>query len=106
MPEKHYEQQWQVQSHRDRQKEYVVSITKDGRLECSCPDWIYRHGREEYYQCKHIKEIVYKYAFKLVYDLVKENDITLAEAKARITPFRYSIDELAHEIIRIAAQKI
>jgi predicted nucleic acid-binding Zn finger protein len=106
MPEKQYKQQWQVESHRDRHKEYTVSISKDGILECSCPDCIYRHGKEQYYQCKHIREVVSKYAFKLVYDLLKDNTLSLDEIKERVTPYMYSIDELAVGIIKAAAEDI
>ena len=47
-----YSYKWQVRSHSDPSKHYVVSLRKDGVLECSCPQWIYRRK-----ECKHIQEV-------------------------------------------------
>jgi len=49
---KEYVQKWKVPSSSNPDKEYTVSLTKEGTYECSCPAWVY-HRRE----CHHIKQI-------------------------------------------------
>jgi len=47
-----YANKWNVRSHSDPSKSYMVSLTDDGQYECSCPQWIYRRK-----ECKHIQQI-------------------------------------------------
>lgn len=47
---KRYVKKWRVQSNSDNNKFYTVSLTEDGKYECSCPAWIYRRK-----ECSHIQ---------------------------------------------------
>lgn len=48
----YYQQKWTVESFTTRGKEYVVSLTRAGEWQCSCPVWKFRRQI-----CKHILAI-------------------------------------------------
>jgi hypothetical protein len=47
--------QWNVNSHTDPSKVYVVSVAKTGRWACSCP--AHRFAKAPKLDCKHIKGV-------------------------------------------------
>jgi len=37
---------------------YLVSqAVSSGEWQCGCPDWIFRHGKQKNYLCKHLRAI-------------------------------------------------
>jgi len=60
---KEYIRKWLVSSRTTSGKKYVVSLTKDGEYECSCPVWIFTRK-----ECPHI-QAVKKYEAKQPTDL-------------------------------------
>ena len=48
----YYIRKWEVPSFTNPDKIYIVSLTKNGEYQCSCPQWIFRRK-----ECKHIKMI-------------------------------------------------
>lgn len=38
---------------------YLISQAAiSGQWQCGCPDWIFRHGKQKNYLCKHLKAIL------------------------------------------------
>jgi len=54
---KEYIKKWRAPSNSKDNKHYVVSKTKDGNYECSCPHWIFRHSKEDFEECWHVYEL-------------------------------------------------
>ena len=48
----YYVAKWQVDSFTDSSKSYVVSRTRTGEMQCSCPVWKFRRR-----ECKHIDAV-------------------------------------------------
>lgn len=61
---KEYLEQWTVPSS-DGKREYTISLTLDGKFECSCPDWINRRQQKGEH-CKHIRMVVASEQLSLV----------------------------------------
>ena len=48
-------QQWDVGSHSDPSKKYIVSFKRDGTYACECPAWKFHPAPRV--DCKHIQEV-------------------------------------------------
>jgi hypothetical protein len=90
---------WEVYSFTKPDKIYVVALYDKGVIECSCPDWIYRHGKYEYYKCKHIEKVVSE-NIKAITCYLIEKGFNIDEIQTRVVSNRYSADELADIYIK------
>lgn len=52
-----YVECYEVSSHSNPDRSYVVSKNRRGTWACSCPRWIFQKGHRE--DCKHINEVLY-----------------------------------------------
>lgn len=52
MSKRTYRKQWVVPSDTDTEKNYKVSLTHEGILQCSCPRWVFKREL-----CKHIQDV-------------------------------------------------
>lgn len=75
---------WIVESYNNPDKKYTVIFNDSGKLTCSCPDWIYRHKNDEYYQCKHIRNIVQYCLYEFAYIMIKSHNIPVDEVARRL----------------------
>ena len=51
---------YEVQSHTDPEKWYIIAVDKQGEIVCTCPDFRFRQS-PDHSMCKHIEEaLVYK----------------------------------------------
>jgi hypothetical protein len=90
---------WEVYSFTKPDKVYTVALFDKGIIECSCPDWIYRHGKYEYYKCKHIEKVVRENVEKITACLILKG-FDINEIQKRVVSDRYSVEELADMYIK------
>ena len=77
---------WIIECYTNQDKKYTVVFNNSGKLTCSCPDWIYRHKEDEYYQCKHIRDIVQYCLYEFAYIMIKTHNIPINEVVNRLYP--------------------
>jgi len=94
-PSNYYVERYEVLSHSDTSKTYVVAMNKNGGWECSCPHWKFRRANGS--TCKHIDEVIQQKAGRKTVSPVtraKSSTAKTLRAPKSARGARVSIEEL------------
>lgn len=84
-----------IRSSRDRRRKYDIHVMDNGKVGCTCPDFIYRRKRGANGECKHLKEYLSTHpqqkTAELVIDGVEELRQKLADVITDLKPHQQRV---------------